>query len=82
MAMVSLASGWRAYPMPAEYESPTDAQFLIQLRSAGSDPSRRSKRLAGVVLEGKQYDTVASDARSAIEDRPMVAHSCTGEQMI
>lgn len=60
--------------MPAEYESPTDAQVLIQLRSAGSEPSRRSKRFAGVVLEGRQNDTVASDARSAIEEETIFGH--------
>lgn len=58
--------------MPAEYESPTDAQFLIQLRSAGSGASRRSKRFVEVIVEGKQSDIVASEAKSAIEETPMI----------
>lgn len=57
--------------MPAEYESPTEAQFLIQLRSSGSEPSRRSNGFAGVVLEGKQYDTPANDAQRAKDERPI-----------
>jgi hypothetical protein len=57
--------------MPAEYESPTDAQFLIQLRSAGSESSRRSSWFAGVLLDGMQCETTASDAQMVNDKTPM-----------